>query len=488
MAYGYDPDKVLGGPSWLEANRYDVIARVPAETTSDTQKLMLQSLLADRFRLVVKQENKPLPTYALVVGKKLLIKESEGSGDTGCHPQSTGARGEQGTMQIMFANTNGQPLSLVLGPGGVIQYNCRNMTMDAFADGLRGMFGTNLGPNKVINDTGLKGAWNFDVKWSMGLIGPPGGNSDRVSVFEAMEKQLGLKLEKREIPTPVIVVEKVNEKPTDNPPGVAEAFPAIPLPTEFEVTDIKPADPGVGGMIRFGMQPNGRYTATNSSLHMLINRAFPNLNNDQIVGVPKFADTDRYDVMAKAALPPGAPASLDADAQAPMILSMLKERFKLEYHMEERPVPAYSLVAGKPKLKKADPESRAFCKFIQTPAGAPPASRVMQCQNATMAQFAERLQNAAPGMNSPIQDATGITGGWDFNLMFSMSRMGFALPGRAGGDAGPQANAIPSAADPVEGYTLFEAIEKTLGLKLELQKRPMPVVVIDHLEPKPTEN
>jgi uncharacterized protein (TIGR03435 family) len=64
--------------------------------------------------------------------------------------------------------------------------------------------------------------------------------------------------------------------------------------------------------------------------------------------------------------------------------------------------------------------------------------------------------------------------------------LGVAGPGR-GGDA-PPPGALPQAADPGGGYTIFEAVEKQLGLKLETQKRPLQVIVIDHIERKPTEN
>ena len=180
---------------------------------------------------------------------------------------------------------------------------------------------------------------------------------------------------------------------------------------------------------------------------------------------------------------------MDMAAVAPMMLALLKDRFKLTYHTEEKPVTAYALVAAKPKMKKADPASRIFCRNTNAPAGAPPGSRVLKCQNITMAQFAERLLNIGPGMNWPVLDATEIEGGWDFTLMFSMRpQMAMGPGGRGGGDANPAAAALPTASDPVEGYTLFEAVEKQLGLRLEKQKRSLPVIVIDHIEQKPTEN
>jgi uncharacterized protein (TIGR03435 family) len=319
---------------------------------------------------------------------------------------------------------------------------------------------------------------------------------DIVSIFEAVDKQLGLKLEEKQIPTPVIVVDSVNQKPSDNPPGVAEALPPIPAPTEFEVATIKLVEGDVR-MSRFQTQPGGRLVVEGMPLRFLIGRAFNTNNNDQIVGLPAFVQTDRYDMTAK--VPGGlSMGPMDNEATAPMMLALLVDRFKLKYHTEERPMTAYSLVSAKPKMKKADPASRTFCKNIPAPAGAPPGSRVLSCQNITMAQFAERLQNIGPDLTWPVLDATGIEGGWDFMLTFSFGpQMAMALGGRGGGGGGggggeagaPGAAAgLGQASDPVGGYTVFEAVEKQLGLKLEKQKRPMPVIVVDHIEQRPTEN
>jgi uncharacterized protein (TIGR03435 family) len=60
IAYGFDNDKILGGPNWLELDRFDVIAKVPADSTAETRKQMLQALLEDRFKLQVHKETKPL--------------------------------------------------------------------------------------------------------------------------------------------------------------------------------------------------------------------------------------------------------------------------------------------------------------------------------------------------------------------------------------------------------------------------------------------
>jgi uncharacterized protein (TIGR03435 family) len=488
IAYSFDADKILGGPNWLEMDRFDVIAKVPADSTPETQKLMLQSLLADRFKLVVHKDSKPLPTYALVTGKKPQLKEAEGTEESGCKPASSGAG--PGGMRIMVGGavmgTPGTTQTLTLGPGGTIQYACRNMTMNVFAEGLRGMMGASLGPNPILDETGLKGRYNFDVRWSIGMFGPAMDASDRVTVFEAVEKQLGLKLEERQVATPVMVVESVNQKPSDNPPGTAEALPTPPAPTEFEVASVKPADPGGRGT-RYQTQPGGGLTVQGMPLHGLINQAF-NINGpDQLVGLPSWADTERFDIIAKAPSVGPTAAAMDREAMAPMLRALLVERFKMTYHTEDRQVPAYSLVGGKPKMKKADPASRTFCKELPPPPGAPPFTRVLNCQNITMAQFVDRLRTAGPELNLGVLDATGIERGWDFSLTYNIN---FGMPmmmARGGGDV-VSAGGGPAAPDPSGGLSIFEAVEKQLGLKLEKQKRTMPVIVIDHLEQKPTEN
>ena len=88
-AYGVDAEKILGGPNWLEWDSYDINAKLPAESTAETQKVMLQNLLADRFKLVVHNDTRDLPSYVLTAGKAPKLKQSEGPGDTGCRGRST---------------------------------------------------------------------------------------------------------------------------------------------------------------------------------------------------------------------------------------------------------------------------------------------------------------------------------------------------------------------------------------------------------------
>jgi uncharacterized protein (TIGR03435 family) len=89
----------------------------------------------------------------------------------------------------------------------------------------------------------------------------------------------------------------------------------------------------------------------------------------------------------------------------------------------------------------------------------------------------------APGLNWPILNATALDGGWDFTLLYTRNQAMMMGPARGG-----NANDPAEASDPVGGLTIFEALEKQLGLKLATQKRTMPVIVIDRIEQKPTDN
>ncbi|HEV2619288.1 MAG TPA: TIGR03435 family protein, partial [Acidobacteriaceae bacterium] len=93
IAYGFeDTDKILGGPSWLDIDRYDVAAKAPPTTSDDDMKLMLRNLLADRFKLVLHNDTKPMPAFVMTVDKGgPRMKQSDGSGELGCKtlPQPT---------------------------------------------------------------------------------------------------------------------------------------------------------------------------------------------------------------------------------------------------------------------------------------------------------------------------------------------------------------------------------------------------------------
>jgi uncharacterized protein (TIGR03435 family) len=333
------------------------------------------------------------------------------------------------------------------------------------------------------------------MKYSMRAFFPVQG--DLITLPDALEKQLGLKLEIVKEPMPVLVVDSVNQKPSPDPPGAEEALKTAASPTEFEVADVKPSNPDSRGM-RFQIQPGGRVNFTGMTLKSLIQQAW-SISEDMIVGAPKWLDSDRFDIIAKApsaaqtadSSAGPANATVDIDTVWIMFRALLKERFKMEFHNEERPVSAYTLLAVNPKIKKADPTSRTG--LVEEPAndsknGNVP-THVFSVQNMTMAQFAAQLRRVAPAViRVPVLDSTGLEGSYSFTLTFTGA--GMALPAgvvRSGGMNGMDAGPASDASDPTGIITLPQAIEK-LGLKLELQKRPMSVLVIDRIERTPTEN
>ena len=123
---------------------------------------------------------------------------------------------------------------------------------------------------------------------------------------------------------------------------------------------------------------------------------------------------------------------------------------------------------------------------------------LLVCQNITLAQFAEQLQGYDPGIFYPVLDGTGIEGAWDFTLSYDpnqSAQMQAALQAiqanaraRSGVDTAGQSPQGAEPAEPARNASFIDAIEKQLGLKLETHKRPEPVLVVDHMEEKPTEN
>ncbi len=288
-------------------------------------------------------------------------------------------------MRLNMSGPTGVQTTINLGPGGSIHMICHNMTMAAFATSIRGMMGApDLGSGPVLDETELKGTWNFDLRYSLQFFGPMMGNdAERVSMRAGIEK-IGLKLEKKQVPTAVLVVDSVNRKPSADLPEVAVVLPPLATPTEFEVADIKQTDPSFRGG-RNNFQPGGRYTAQGMSLHSLVMRAFNVMGNqDEIAGLPAFADSERYDITAKAQSMGGQAPNIDFESAAPMLRALLVDRFKMTYHTEPRKVSAYSLIAPKQKLKKADPDARSSCKQTNN-ALAPPAGAMIallpKCDN-----------------------------------------------------------------------------------------------------------
>jgi uncharacterized protein (TIGR03435 family) len=242
------------------------------------------------------------------------------------------------------------------------------------------------------------------------------------------------------------------------------AFGQAPAaPKTFEVATVKLTDPNFGGiLIQF---PGGTLSLRGFTLKDIIGFAY-DVDNRQIFNIPKVLESERYDVVGKADKPL-TPASTEAKE---MLQSLLAERFQLKFHRETREIPVYVLTVAKGGHKmKARTEGD----------GGPPTSMLFRganlpARNTSMAMLAGGLQKLV--LDRPIIDKTGLTGNFDFDLAWRPD--GTQFGGRGG--------TLPAAADP-DRLDIFTAIQEQLGLKLNAEKGPGEVIVVDKVE-KPSEN
>ena len=259
---------------------------------------------------------------------------------------------------------------------------------------------------------------------------------------------------------------------------------------EFEVADLKPGRPDEQPCC-FQVTRGGGLEARAVDMRVLMAAAWDIdwSHMDRFAGLPKWVESAKFDINAKTATNTNGPplrgsGYIDDDVRL-MLRNLLVERFQIKWHYEDRLVEAYSLVAAKQtKIKRAEPANRATCKEARTIANDPRdvnplLSELLTCRNATVAQLATKLQELEPdNFVYPVEDATGLTGTWDFTLSFTPAWMLRQTPAQTNGEASEPSGAI----------SLADAVGKQLGLKLEMRKRLLPVVVIDHMEEKPLEN
>ena len=403
-AWGVETDAVYGGPSWLDQARFDVIAKAPVTSVEADRALMLRALLADRFKLTIHDDKKPLDVFALSLGKRNAnLRDAAGTGAAEC----------QGPP-----NPNNAPTPYIV-------LNCTNMTMAEFAKQFRQIAGGYV-THPMMDLTGLTGAYDFTIKWTgrgqlmqKQAAAVENDPNPGISFFEAVDKQLGLKLVADKRPVPVIIVDSVNRTPTENAPGVSKALPAAP--TEFEVADVKPSKPGT--QPHGGFQPGGRIDFTAIPLKLMIGFAWDQRDQNMIVG-PKWIETAQYDLVAKAATGPGNTPPPN-DVLQVMLKALLVDRFKITSHMEDQPMPVWTLTVSKKgsKLKEADPASRSGCKRAPGQTGSGTAmlpAVVYTCTNTTMAQLAESMHDVAGGyVDHPAVDMTDLKGAYDFVITWT---------------------------------------------------------------------
>ena len=220
----------VSGPSWMDSQRFDIIAKVPDGATKEDAQIMLQNLLADRFKLKLHKGSKEAPIYELVVAKGgIKLKEAvqtatapaEGAGGPRPGPPT---RGKDGFLRTPHGQVGIQAMV-----NGRMRMQGDAVTMARLTD----ILGMALG-RPVVDKTGLTGAYDVTLDFSPEGMGPgpkgpgPGAgggnpaeaprdsNDSGPTIFTALQEQLGLKLESRKGPVDLLVVDSVEKTPTEN--------------------------------------------------------------------------------------------------------------------------------------------------------------------------------------------------------------------------------------------------------------------------------
>ncbi len=212
----------------------------------------------------------------------------------------------------------------------------------------------------------------------------------------------------------------------------------------FEVASIKPTDPANVGNQMFS-QPGGRFRGINATLKSLIRYAY-DIDDEQIIGAAGWMESAGFDIAAHASDP-------NASDLQPMVRTLLADRFHLEFHNATRELPIYSL-----SVSKAGSKLTAVGKAGLGVGG---GTGRLNGRGADMATLARVLRAQ---LGRVVLDHTGLVGFFDFQV-------NFAADDRVNADA-------PS---------MFTALQEQLGLKLEPQKGPVEVIIIDHAK-RPSDN
>jgi uncharacterized protein (TIGR03435 family) len=210
-AYGLRPDRIVGGPSWIDSERFDVSARAP-EGAPDTQlPAMLRTLLAERFKLVARTEIRDQPVYALVLAR------TDGRLGPNLKPSTECRKGGSagGPASPTPPPQPGEPLMCGIrstftdATGGVIQGGAT--TLATLARALDGSTG-----RSVVDRTGLTGTFDVDLRFArMNLQVAPAADSGLPTLFTAVQEQLGLKLESQTGNVEFLVIDSIERATPD---------------------------------------------------------------------------------------------------------------------------------------------------------------------------------------------------------------------------------------------------------------------------------
>jgi uncharacterized protein (TIGR03435 family) len=213
LAWEIQPFRISGGPAWIDSVRYNVSAKADHDIEWKEATLMIQSLLIDRFQLAIHHDAKDLPIYALILARKdgrlgpSLIQSREG----GCtRADSSGVQPEAGKPPKPRCDMLAVAFRLLKGT---------SVPPDELALALGNIVG-----RMVADKTGLTGNFDIDLAWTPdegqylqfpGRPQPPPSDAAPVSIFTAVQEQLGLKLESTRGPVDILVIDRA-EKPSEN--------------------------------------------------------------------------------------------------------------------------------------------------------------------------------------------------------------------------------------------------------------------------------
>ena len=227
-------------------------------------------------------------------------------------------------------------------------------------------------------------------------------------------------------------------------------------PQQFEVAVIRPNVSGVSAGTSFSVFDGGRLVITNEPVKLLIRAAFQ-LQNAQIAGGPAWLDGDRYDIEAKT----GRPERIEQGQMGPLLQSLLKDRFNLKFHRETRELTVYALVVEKNQKSPLKLKVKAEGEVNGMKSSSMPGKSQLIGTAVPMSDLSSHVGNR---LGRIVVDKTGLRESYDFTLEW------------ASDDA--RDSPAPS---------LVTALKEQLELRLESQKNPVEVLVIDSLE-RPSEN
>ncbi|HEY1754954.1 MAG TPA: TIGR03435 family protein [Bryobacteraceae bacterium] len=218
--FGVSLDRISNRPAWIGIDRFDIVAKVPPEVTKEQAAEMMKNLLKERFHFAFHLERKDFDAYDLVISKGgPKLKEAAPAESTAPPTPQPGTRApaavlDQDGFPVLppgFTNFRG------VGKDGIQRMTFRKSSLEDLGRALE----LSTRPARITDKTGLTGQYDFKLEFSTARLqaGPDATGSASGSapdVFTAVEKQLGLKLEKAKVQLDVLVIDHLDRQPDDN--------------------------------------------------------------------------------------------------------------------------------------------------------------------------------------------------------------------------------------------------------------------------------